>query len=222
MQVRTLDDVPASAFHVRLALVAGGGPFCDGYILGVIGVVLPLLVSDFHLSADATGLVGAASLLGVFIGGLTGGLASDRLGRKVLYTVNILMFTVFSAAQYFYKLYGFVALAISDRDCHRCGLSYCNGLCYGIYAPALAWSCSERTDYLLVAGLCVQLCDRVCASFMVPRKLATCDGVKFCPIACSSAMSGWYAGITALVDECWSGGRGPAYCQNFSEGRYGF
>lgn len=101
MEVRTLDDVPASAFHLRLALVAGGGPFCDGYILGVIGVVLPVLVSSFHLSADATGLVGAASLLGVFIGGFAGGMASDRLGRKMLYTVNILMFTVFSAAQYF-------------------------------------------------------------------------------------------------------------------------
>lgn len=101
MEVQTLDDVPASAFHLRLALVAGGGPFCDGYILGVIGVVLPVLVSSFHLSADATGLVGAASLLGVFMGGFAGGIASDRFGRKILYTVNILMFTVFSAAQYF-------------------------------------------------------------------------------------------------------------------------
>lgn len=110
MEVRTLDDVPASAFHLRLALVAGGGPFCDGYILGVIGVVLPVLVSSFHLSADATGLIGAASLLGVFIGGFTGGMASDRLGRKMLYTVNILMFTVFSAAQYFCASFGALLL----------------------------------------------------------------------------------------------------------------
>ncbi|MFT8813953.1 MFS transporter [Acetobacter fabarum] len=101
MEVRTLDDIPASAFHLRLALIAGGGPFCDGYILGIIGVVLPLLVSSFHLGANATGLVGAASLAGVFVGGLAGGVTSDRFGRKILYTVNILMFTVFSAAQFF-------------------------------------------------------------------------------------------------------------------------
>ncbi|NHN87117.1 MFS transporter [Acetobacter conturbans] len=101
MEVRTPDEIPPSAFHLRLALIAGGGPFCDGYILGLIGIVLPLLVADFHLSADATGLVGAASLLGVFVGGLAGGIISDRFGRKLLYTVNIIMFAAFSAAQFF-------------------------------------------------------------------------------------------------------------------------
>ncbi|NHO32640.1 MFS transporter [Acetobacter fallax] len=101
MEVRTPDEIPPSAFHLRLALIAGGGPFCDGYILGLIGIVLPLLVHDFHLSADATGLIGASSLLGVFVGGLSGGMISDRFGRKLLYTVNIVMFAAFSAAQFF-------------------------------------------------------------------------------------------------------------------------
>ncbi|MFT8541295.1 MAG: hypothetical protein ABF726_04720, partial [Acetobacter sp.] len=72
MEVRTLDDIPASAFHLRLALIAGGGPFCDGYILGIIGVVLPLLVSSFHLGDNATRFVGAAYMAGVFVGGLAG------------------------------------------------------------------------------------------------------------------------------------------------------
>lgn len=101
MQFRTPDEVPPSAFHLRLVLVAGGGPFCDGYILGLIGIVLPLLVNGFRLSADQTGLIGASSLFGVFAGGLSGGVISDRFGRKRLYTLNILMFAVFSAAQYF-------------------------------------------------------------------------------------------------------------------------
>lgn len=110
MAHRTPDEIPPCAFHARLALVAGGGPFCDGYILGIIGIVLPLLVADFHLTADETGLIGAASLLGVFAGGLSGGLISDKYGRKLLYTLNILMFAAFSAAQFF--THGFALLLL--------------------------------------------------------------------------------------------------------------
>lgn len=170
MEVRTLDDIPASAFHLRLALIAGGGPFCDGYILGIIGVVLPLLVSSFHLGANVTGLVGAASLAGVFVGGLAGGVTSDRFGRKILYTVNILMFTVFSAAQFFLcQLYGAAGLAFSYRHCHWRGLPDCDSLRDRVHAPALAWTGTERAHHLLVVGVCVQFYYRVCAAFVFSR-----------------------------------------------------
>ncbi len=96
-----IDDLKPSGFHLRLALVAGGGPFCDGYILGIIGIALPIMVKDFHLSGNMTGLLGASSLFGVLLGGLGGGIISDRLGRKRLYTLNLLMFAICSCAQYF-------------------------------------------------------------------------------------------------------------------------
>ncbi|WP_342630210.1 MFS transporter [Nguyenibacter vanlangensis] len=97
--VRTLDDLPPTPFHARLAAVAAGGPFCDGYILGIVGIALPSLAQDRHLSSGGIGLVGASALLGVLAGGTLGGVVADRLGRKPLFTLNIAAFVVLSLLQ---------------------------------------------------------------------------------------------------------------------------
>jgi len=97
--ILTLDDLPATRFHFRLALISAGGPLCDGYILGIIGIALPAIVRDLHLDGGQTGIVGAAALFGVLAGGLLGGTVSDRLGRRPLFTLNIAAFVVFSLLQ---------------------------------------------------------------------------------------------------------------------------
>ena len=95
----TLDDLPPTGFHSKLALISAGGPFCDGYILGIIGIALPSIVRELHLNGGETGLVGAAALVGVLAGGMLGGAVSDRLGRRPLFTLNIAAFVVFSLLQ---------------------------------------------------------------------------------------------------------------------------
>ena len=35
-----LDDLPLSKFHLRVTAYTTGGMFCDGYILGMIGIAL--------------------------------------------------------------------------------------------------------------------------------------------------------------------------------------
>lgn len=95
----TLDDLPPTSFHAKLALISAGGPFCDGYILGIIGIALPAIVRELHLTGGETGLVGAAALLGVLVGGMLGGTVSDRLGRRPLFTLNIAAFLVLSLLQ---------------------------------------------------------------------------------------------------------------------------
>jgi putative MFS transporter len=47
-------------------MYAGGGEFCDGYILSIIGVALPLVTGAFGMSGAAAGLLGSASLVGMF------------------------------------------------------------------------------------------------------------------------------------------------------------
>ena len=66
----SLENTRASRTQWLITLYAGGGEFCDGYILSIIGVALPLLTVSFSLSAVAAGLLGAASLVGMFFGGL--------------------------------------------------------------------------------------------------------------------------------------------------------
>src|SRR5277367_1944797 len=77
-----LDDAPFSPFHRRIAIYSCGGPFCDGYILGIIAVALTPLAKDIGLTASGQGLIGAATLAGMFVGGSLFGYVTDVLGRQ--------------------------------------------------------------------------------------------------------------------------------------------
>lgn len=96
----TLDDAPVNSFHRRTVVVAMGGPFCDGYLLGIIAVALNLLTPQLHLGAVWSGLIAASALLGVFLGGLAFGPITDRLGRRLMYVLNLAVFVVASSAQF--------------------------------------------------------------------------------------------------------------------------
>ncbi|MGW3417723.1 MFS transporter [Streptomyces phaeochromogenes] len=97
----SLDDAPVSSFHRRIILVAMGGPFCDGYLLGVMGVALGLITPALALDTLWTGLIAASVLVGVFIGGAVFGPITDRVGRHLMYVLNLATFVVFSALQFF-------------------------------------------------------------------------------------------------------------------------
>ena len=96
----SLDDAPFSAFHRRIAIYSCGGPFCDGYILGIIAAALGPLSSEIGLTAGWQGMVGAAALVGMFVGGLVFGYLTDLLGRRVMYSADLLVLIVASAAQF--------------------------------------------------------------------------------------------------------------------------
>jgi MFS transporter, putative metabolite transport protein len=99
---RTLiDDAPLRLFHLRIGVLAAGGPFCDGYILGIIGIALALLTPQLHLGSVWVGLLGASALIGLFVGGLVGGYLTDILGRRAMYTLDLVAFVVLSVAQFF-------------------------------------------------------------------------------------------------------------------------
>ncbi|MEU8710380.1 MFS transporter [Streptomyces sp. NPDC048565] len=94
-----LDEAPVRAIHKRTVAVAMGGPFCDGYLLGIIALALPQITSQLELSGTETGLVAASALLGVFVGGLLFGPLTDRVGRRVMFVLNLVVFVVASVAQ---------------------------------------------------------------------------------------------------------------------------
>ncbi|MEV2190050.1 MFS transporter [Streptomyces phaeochromogenes] len=97
----SLDDAPVSSFHRRIMVVAMGGPFCDGYLLGVMGVALGLITPALALDTLWTGLIAASVLVGVFVGGAVFGPITDRVGRHLMYVLNLATFVVFSALQFF-------------------------------------------------------------------------------------------------------------------------
>lgn len=97
---RFIDDAPFGPFHRRLAVYSCGGPFCDGYILGIIAIALTPLSHTLGLNPSWQGIIGAATLVGMFIGGFFFGYLTDRIGRQVMYTVDLIVLVVASAAQF--------------------------------------------------------------------------------------------------------------------------
>jgi putative MFS transporter len=84
---------------LRLTLAVAWGEGLDGYDLGIISVVLPQIQSDLHVSAAWAGLIGASSLIGIFIGAPLFGSVTDRVGRRQMFTLNLVAFVVLGLAQ---------------------------------------------------------------------------------------------------------------------------
>jgi putative MFS transporter len=101
------DDVPLQRFHLRVAAASTGGVFSDGFGLGIIGIALALAAARLRLTPLWLGLLGGASLAGLFLGSLVTGPVADRIGRRPVFSSNmallgalsILQFVVTSAAQ---------------------------------------------------------------------------------------------------------------------------
>lgn len=100
-QTKSLENLPLSRFHWRLIAMAGGSAFVDGYILGIIAIALSLLTSEFGLGPVWVGLIGASSMIGMFVGSLVCGRLTDVIGRKVMFTITIIVFIVGSILQFF-------------------------------------------------------------------------------------------------------------------------
>lgn len=82
-------------------LWGSGGPFLDGYVLVIIGLALQQLTPALELDAQWIGLVGAATLVGLFIGTALFGYVADLFGRKLMFMIDIIAIAVLSFATMF-------------------------------------------------------------------------------------------------------------------------
>lgn len=89
------------SFIIKLTVLISGGMFIDGFILGSVGIVMPSITRDLHLSVLMQGLIGASALIGIFIGGPLGGILADKIGRKPMFTIDLAIFLAGSFAQFF-------------------------------------------------------------------------------------------------------------------------
>lgn len=96
-----IDSVPFSRFHKKLLIYSIAGPFCDGYILGIVGPALATMSGPLHLTPLWSGLLGSSVLIGIFVGAYLFGRITDRVGRRMMYTIDLAAFVVLSALQFF-------------------------------------------------------------------------------------------------------------------------
>ncbi len=101
MRTTSIDDAPLKGFHLRVTAYTTGGFFCDGYILGIIGIALSLLGPQLGLGPLWSGLIGASALIGIFIGGIVFGWVTDLVGRQKMYVADLILFIIGSILQFF-------------------------------------------------------------------------------------------------------------------------
>lgn len=89
-----LDRSRVQGFHLRTVLVAGMGFFTDAYDLFVISLVIPILAGLYaggRFDPVTTGLLGASALIGAAAGQLVFGFLGDRLGRRRMYVITLVI-----------------------------------------------------------------------------------------------------------------------------------
>ena len=87
-------------FMWKMIGVLTGGMLLDGYILGIIGPVTGAMQAEMGLSTFDLGLVASMALFGILIGSPLGGWAADKWGRKPLFMIDMALFFVASAMQF--------------------------------------------------------------------------------------------------------------------------
>ncbi len=100
MPLTDYDDVPFGAFHLHIGIASTGGVFADGFGLGIIGISLSLATTQLGLSAVWLGLLGGASLTGLFAGALLTGPVADHFGRRTIFAYNMVIAAALSAMQF--------------------------------------------------------------------------------------------------------------------------
>jgi MFS family permease len=91
-----LDGAKMTALHWRIWLLSAMGVFLDAFDLFIIGVALPIIAHQLGASPAATGLIAAASPLGAIFGAAIAGQIADRIGRKLVFAVDLGMFILFA------------------------------------------------------------------------------------------------------------------------------
>ena len=120
-----LDDTPFTKTQRKVWMLSAMGVMLDGFDFFIIGVALPLIAHQFHLTPTMKGLVAVAAVAGAFLGALVFGQIADRMGRKGMFLLDIILFVVFSAASAAaWNAWLAHRFPIPARDRHWRGLSH--------------------------------------------------------------------------------------------------
>jgi MFS family permease len=91
----TVQSTPLTAMQWRIWTLATAGKFFEGLVVFMTGVALPLIAEEFDITGAQHGIIGAASLFGILIGAIGLGGPSDYFGRKAMFIVEMIIFTIF-------------------------------------------------------------------------------------------------------------------------------
>ncbi len=91
-----IDQARFNAFHWRVLFWCALIIIFDGYDLVIYGVVLPVLMREWALTPLQAGALGSYALFGMMFGALLFGSLSDRIGRKWVIAICVILFSGFT------------------------------------------------------------------------------------------------------------------------------
>jgi MFS transporter, putative metabolite:H+ symporter len=96
-----LERLTISGWHRMLVVLVGLGSFFDLYEVFLGGVLAPILAQEWGLDAIGKASVIASGFLGMFVGANVLSVLADRLGRRQVFLLNLLAYSLFSLAAAF-------------------------------------------------------------------------------------------------------------------------
>ena len=93
---RTIDSIPFSAYHLQMILVLGAVGFVEGYDLALGGSLLVLAKQPLHLTPEQIRWLAVAPILLVVVGAYTAAAISDRVSRKTVMQIGVVVSTFFT------------------------------------------------------------------------------------------------------------------------------
>lgn len=91
-----LDRIPVWPYSYWVILTIGIGFFFAFFDIVVIGLALPVLVQQFHVSLSLAVWTITANLIGYIVGAILDGVLSDFFGRRLALMLSMLFFSVAS------------------------------------------------------------------------------------------------------------------------------
>lgn len=100
MPTRTerLDSLPFSSKHRRLLWGSGVGWALDAMDVGLISFVMAALAVQWDLSKTQLSWIGSIGFLGMALGAALGGLLADRIGRRQVFALTLLVYGLATGA----------------------------------------------------------------------------------------------------------------------------
>ncbi|WP_203568355.1 MFS transporter [Aestuariimicrobium ganziense] len=107
-----LDRLPFTRKHTKLLTGSGLGWALDAMDVGLISFVMVALAAEWKLSATTLSWIGSIGFVGMAIGASLGGLLADRIGRRQVFALTLLVYGAATGAS---ALVGSVAALIVLR-----------------------------------------------------------------------------------------------------------
>jgi putative MFS transporter len=93
---KSLDEAKISPLHKKIVGLIAAGYFFDVIDFTIFGALVPFILQSKFATGPEVGLIGAATIFGMFIGTAGQGQFSDRFGRRFIYQFNLMLFGIFT------------------------------------------------------------------------------------------------------------------------------